>query len=275
MRQQPEGAIRVAGFSAGGIFALAAARELERRGRKVSLLCMIETPLDMLDPNCTRISILKSLINEVYDHLIAGVPRSRQPKSSDLSASILKLAQRIVHTRSESARVQQVLDFLAERGLLAAHDVDSDTRRFFAAFVRHSILIEQAKVQPVLAPVCLCRAKESGLSASPLEPKLYAHISRGRFQHEVFKGRHFELMHPPLVDALAESLGTMLHASMNGDLTFTPCGNGKQISKSEAKMQPHIPLTKNLEGLLPNSHHVNGLISTTGTPLELKSPVRS
>lgn len=273
MRQQPEGAIRVAGFSAGGIFALAAARELERRGRKVSLLCMIETPLAMLDPNCTHISILKSLITEVYDHLIAGVPRSRQPKSSDLSASILKLAQRIVHTRSESARVQQVLDFLAERGLLAANDVDSDTRRFFAAFVRHSILIEQAKVQPVLAPVCLCRAKESGLSASPLEPKLYAHITRGRFQQEVFKGRHFELMHPPLVDALAESLGTMLQASMNGNQMFPRGGNGKQIQKRESQPGPHVPVAKNLEAVLSNSHHVNGKISSIRPRLEVKSTV--
>jgi len=214
MQQQPEGAIRLAGFSAGGIFALAAARELERCARQVSLLYMIETPLAMLDPGCTHVSVLHSLITEVYDHLSSGLPRFHRLQPPDLSASILKLAQRIVRTRSESANVQHVLNWLAMQGLLAASDADSETRRFFAAFVRHSILIEQAKVQAVLAPVLLCRAKESWLSASPVDPSLSARITRGVFQQEVLEGRHFELMHPPLVNALARSMEAALANSL-------------------------------------------------------------
>lgn len=214
VEQQPEGPIRLAGFSAGGIFALAAARELEQSGRKVSLLSMIETPLAMLDPTRNRVSILKSLITEVYDHLVAGLPRSRRPQLPDLSAHILRLAQRLVRTKSESARVQIVLDWLARHGLLASRDADSDTRRFFAAFVRHSILIEKARIQPVLAPVYLCRAKESGLSASAVALRAFAHITRGGIQQEVLKGRHFELMRPPLVKALARSLEAALAGSI-------------------------------------------------------------
>ncbi|WP_348262267.1 SDR family NAD(P)-dependent oxidoreductase [Telmatobacter sp. DSM 110680] len=214
MQQQPEGAICLAGFSAGGIFALATGRELESSGRKLSLLSMIETPLAMLDPNCTRLSILRSLIVEVYDHLIAGLPASHQRQSRGLSASILKLAQRILRTRSEPARVQQILDFLVERGLLAGKDVDSEMRRFFAAFVRHSILIEQAKIQPVEAPVFLWRAQQSGLSKSTVSPRICAQITRGSFQQEFLNGRHFELMHPPLVDALAQKLHAVLAASL-------------------------------------------------------------
>jgi len=214
VRQQPDGAIRLAGFSAGGIFAHATARELERRGRAVSLLCMIETPLTMLDPACTRVSILKNLITEVYDHLSADLPRTVDLRRPDLPASILKLAQRIVRTRAETARVQHVLDWLATRGLLASGDVDTDTRRFFAAFVRHSILIEQARVPAIHAPVYLCRAKESGLSASPVDPRVSRHITRGGFQQKVLEGRHFELMNPPLVKALAQSLEAALARSL-------------------------------------------------------------
>jgi thioesterase domain-containing protein len=210
MEQQPEGDIRIAGFSAGGIFALATARELERSKRKVSLLCMIETPVAMLDRTCTRLSILKSLITEVYDHLVADLPRAHQPKPTGLAASILKLARRIVRTKSEPARVQSVLDWLALRGILASSDADSDTRKFFAAFVRHSVLIEQAKVKAVLAPVYLCRAKQSGLSSAPIHAKLAAQITRGGFQQEVLEGRHFELMLPPLVHILARSLEAAL-----------------------------------------------------------------
>jgi NADPH:quinone reductase-like Zn-dependent oxidoreductase/thioesterase domain-containing protein/acyl carrier protein len=214
VEQQPQGPIRLAGFSAGGIFALAAARELEQSGRKVSLLSMIETPLVMLDPARNRVSILTSLITEVYDHLVAGLPRSRRPQLPGLSAHILRLAQRLVRTKSESARVQIVLDWLARHGLLASGDADSDTRRFFAAFVRHSILIEKASIQPVLAPVYLCRARESGFSAAPIAPRAFAHITRGGVQQEVLKGRHFELMRPPLVKALAHSLEAALAGSI-------------------------------------------------------------
>jgi acyl transferase domain-containing protein/thioesterase domain-containing protein/acyl carrier protein len=214
MKQQPEGPIRLAGFSAGGIFALATARELEQRGQKVSLVYMIETPLAMLDPTRNRVSILKSLITEVYDHLVAGLPRSRRAQGHDLSAHVLRLAQRLVRTKSESARVQNVLDWLAERGLLASGDANSDTRRFFAAFVRHSLLIEQATIQPVLTPIHLCRAKESGLSASHVARRALGHITRGGIQQEVLKGRHFELMRPPLVKALAHSLEATLAGSL-------------------------------------------------------------
>jgi thioesterase domain-containing protein/acyl carrier protein len=214
VQQQPRGPIRLAGFSAGGIFALAAARELERSGRKVALLSMIETPLAMLDPARNRVSILKSLITEVYDHLVAGLPRSRRPQLPDLSAHILGLAQRLVRTKSEAARVQNVLDWLAQRGLLASGNTESDTRRFFAAFVRHSILIEQATVQPVVAPVYWCRAKKSGLSASSVAARAFAHITCGSIQQEILEGRHFELMRPPLVNALARSLETALACSL-------------------------------------------------------------
>jgi acyl transferase domain-containing protein/thioesterase domain-containing protein/acyl carrier protein len=214
VRQQPEGDVRLAGFSAGGIFALAAARELERRGRKVSLLCMIETPVAMLDPARTQVLVLKNLITEVYDHLSAAMPKPQQPRPSELSASIRKLAQRIMRTKSEAGYLQHVLDWLALRGLLVSSEVDPDTRRFFAAFVRHSILIEQAKIQPVLAPVCLYRAKESWLSATPVGAKLSARITRGEFQQKILEGRHFELMNSPLVNALAQSLEAALAGSL-------------------------------------------------------------
>jgi thioesterase domain-containing protein len=85
-----------------------------------------------------------------------------------------------------------------------------ETRRFFAGFVRHSVLIEQLKVQAVRAPLFLCRAKESWLSASPVDPRFSARITRGGFQQEVLDGRHFELMHPPLVNALARSIEAAL-----------------------------------------------------------------
>jgi acyl transferase domain-containing protein/thioesterase domain-containing protein/acyl carrier protein len=214
VRQQPEGDIRLAGFSAGGIFALAVARELERSGRKVSLLCMIETPVAMLDPARTQVLVLKNLITEVYHHLSAAMPKLQPPRASELSASIHKLAQRIMRTKSEAAHLQRVLDWLAMRGLLVSSEVDPDTRRFFAAFVRHSILIEQAKIQPVLAPVCLYRAKESWLSATPVSARLSARITHGDFEQKTLEGRHFELMTPPLVNAVAQSLEAALAGSL-------------------------------------------------------------
>jgi thioesterase domain-containing protein len=61
--------------------------------------------------------------------------------------------------------------------------------------------------------VRLWRARESSLTALPLAPEFCAQVTRGLFKEEVLEGQHFELMHPPLVDALAARLTEALAKS--------------------------------------------------------------
>ncbi len=67
-RRFPDGELRLAGFSVGGLFALATAAELERLGRQVSLVGLIDSPVSVLDPGTPREVILKNLIVELHDY---------------------------------------------------------------------------------------------------------------------------------------------------------------------------------------------------------------
>jgi acyl carrier protein/pimeloyl-ACP methyl ester carboxylesterase len=140
-RQEPTGALRLAGFSAGGVFALATAAELERLGRRVSLVGMIETPVAVMDPICPREVILTNLIAEVYEHLAGESSLPRRSEAVDLSDSMMKLAGSIVAEASAEARRDLVLNWLLDRGMSINLSADSGAKRFFDLFIRHAILL--------------------------------------------------------------------------------------------------------------------------------------
>jgi NADPH:quinone reductase-like Zn-dependent oxidoreductase/thioesterase domain-containing protein/acyl carrier protein len=209
-RQQPDGALRLAGFSVGGLFALAAAGELERRGRTVSLVGMIDSPLSVLEPNCPREVALNNLIVEMYDYFTGELALFQLRETGDLSGSITELAKKIILAADEAAQLKLELDWLAERGLNMDDGADSGVKTFFEVFNRHANLVRTLKLETVAAPVRLWRAGASRLTNLPTVPEIYGRITRGGFAEEILDGRHFELMHPPLVSILAAGFAAAL-----------------------------------------------------------------
>jgi acyl transferase domain-containing protein/thioesterase domain-containing protein/acyl carrier protein len=207
--RQPNGAVQIAGFSAGGLFALATARSLEQRGKRVSFVAMIETPVAMLHPDYPRELILQSLIAEVYDHL-AGEGSSSQREAGDLSGAMMELAKNTATAKDEATRLHLLMEWLARQGVDAGNGADSGMRKFFAIFIRHLHLVGAAKLEAVLAPVFLWRAGASGLTSAPIVPDILERITNGEFTEEILEGRHFELMHPPRVKELAARLADVL-----------------------------------------------------------------
>jgi NADPH:quinone reductase-like Zn-dependent oxidoreductase/thioesterase domain-containing protein/acyl carrier protein len=206
---QPDGEIRIAGFSAGGLFALATAGSLERRDRLVSFIGMIETPVSILDPEYPRELILQELVAEVFDHF-AGEMKLSQRKTSDLSGAILELSSKLATAKDEETRLDLVMDWSERLGVESATGADSAIRKFFTAFIRHLHLVEAVQLAPVLAPVYLWLAGGSGLTNAPLAPEVSRWITRGTLTEEVVDGRHFELMHPPRVKVLAARLAAAM-----------------------------------------------------------------
>jgi acyl transferase domain-containing protein/thioesterase domain-containing protein/acyl carrier protein len=209
---QPQGAIRIAGFSAGGIFALATASELERRGRTVARLLMIDAPVDILDPSVPRVTIMQSLIHEIYDYVYSNFSQSASPWIARPSPSSLDLARRILRAGTEDARLQLVMDWLAKFGLSAAGKDDPETRRFFRTFIRHAQLIESARIEPVLAPVHYWRAEHSWLTSAPITAALRSRITQNSCTEAAIEGRHFEIMDEPRVRTLAEQMNPLLES---------------------------------------------------------------
>jgi acyl transferase domain-containing protein/thioesterase domain-containing protein/acyl carrier protein len=201
--RQPIGALRLAGFSAGGIFALATASQLERLGREVSFVGMIETPISAFDPACPRELIVKNLIAEIYDHLTGELALSHECKASDLTDSMMGLAKKIVGETGEAARSGLLFDWLSEHGVTIDGAVNSNAKKFGDIFVRHAVLIDTKSLEPLSASVWLWRARASWLTGLALSQDVRARVTRGELTEELVDGRHFEVMHPPQIRTLA------------------------------------------------------------------------
>jgi acyl transferase domain-containing protein/thioesterase domain-containing protein/acyl carrier protein len=213
--RQPEGPIHIAGFSAGGLFALATAGHLERGGRGVARLIMIESPVTMLDPTESRLSIMENLIHEVYDYVSAALLPSHKARNGRSAPSPLQLAHRILRATSEDAQLHLVMDWLGRLGLSAADSHDEETRRFFRAFIRHAQIIENAQINPISAAVHYWRAEQSWLTSASISAKLRSRITHGDFHQAIIEGRHFEIMDEPRVRVLAEQINPLMRSTPN------------------------------------------------------------
>jgi thioesterase domain-containing protein/acyl carrier protein len=209
-QQQPGGALRLAGFSVGGLFALATAGELERRGRNISLVGMIDTPMAVLDPNFPRELVLKNLIAEMYDYFTGELALFEPRTTGDLSGSMMELAEKTAAAKDETAQLRLVMDWLAERGLEVDNGEDSGVEKFFEVFNRHANLVRTVELETVAAPVRLWRAGASRLTSLPTALEICGRITRGGFTEQLLEGRHFELMHPPRVKILAARIAAAL-----------------------------------------------------------------
>jgi thioesterase domain-containing protein len=209
-QQQPDGALRLAGFSAGGLFALATAGELERRGRTVSFVGMIDTPVGVFCPDYPRELVLKNLFAEFYDHLSGepALPQRREP--GDLSDSMMELARKTATAKEEAVRLRLVMDWLVKHGVHVGNGTDSVSKKFFELFIRHANLISTGRLETVIAPVWLWRGAASFLPRLPIARETWGRITRGKFAEEILDGGHFELMHRPLVKTLAARLAGVL-----------------------------------------------------------------
>jgi acyl transferase domain-containing protein/thioesterase domain-containing protein/acyl carrier protein len=209
-QQVPDGAVRLAGFSAGGLFAVATAGELERRGREVSLVGMIDTPVAVFDAGYPRELVLKNLIAEFYDYFRGDAAGSRRRETRDLSDSMMELATETATVKEEAERVRLVMDWLAKHGVDVGNAAGSVSRKYFELFIRHANLVSTEKLEKVNAPVWFWRGAASFFPSLPMASEAYDRITSGKFSEEILDGKHFELMHPPLVKTLAARLAGAL-----------------------------------------------------------------
>lgn len=212
LQQQPEGAVQLAGFSAGGVLSLATASALEHLGRGVALVGMIETPVAVLDPDCPRELILKNLIAEVYDNLAGETVLLGRQDKGNFSEALLNLSRQLIHEADEGARIGLIVDWLATHGLAIENMGGDNLKKYLGAFIRHAHLIDIKHLHPLKAPVWMWRGESSSLTNLPLPSGLGGRITQGELVQECLEGRHFELMHPPHVGTLAAQLMVALAA---------------------------------------------------------------
>ncbi len=208
-QEHPEGALRLAGFSAGGFFALATAGALERRGRTVSFVGMIDTPA-VFGPDYPRELVLKNLFAEFYDRLRAEPALARPRDAHGLSDSMMELAKDTATAADEAVQLRLILDWLMKHGVNVENGVDLLSKRFLKLFIRHANLISTGKLEALIAPVWLWRGADSFLPTLPMTAENCRGITRGKLAEEILDGSHFDLMHAPLVATLAARLAEAL-----------------------------------------------------------------
>ena len=212
MRRFPNGELRLAGFSVGGLFALATTAELELLGRKVSLVGLIDTPMSMMDPESPRATIVKNVFLELHDYF--GGDRGSVEKNDAFTSSLTELAEKATSELDEADRLKLVLGWMAENGLNSDDVAHAGTRKVFELFNRHASLALAIQLRTVSAPVRHWRAGMSQLTHQSVAPAIQDRITRGSFAEEVLEGRHFELMSLPRVRVLAERMALALHNSL-------------------------------------------------------------
>jgi acyl transferase domain-containing protein/NADPH:quinone reductase-like Zn-dependent oxidoreductase/thioesterase domain-containing protein/NAD(P)-dependent dehydrogenase (short-subunit alcohol dehydrogenase family) len=212
---QPRGPIRIAGFSAGSIFAVATASELERRGRIVSFIGAIEAPFSALDPGCPRETVIKNMIVEIFDWMGGEKAGAQANAAKTLDWSALELARRLVAASSEDEKLSMIHDWLIAQGV----DLDgnksgpSNRQEIFRRIVRHTVLLDEVRIEAPNAPVWSWQADKSLLTVEGVSGGASQRVTRGALTHNVIGGRHFEVMTPPRVGVLAEQFAAALAQS--------------------------------------------------------------
>jgi acyl transferase domain-containing protein/thioesterase domain-containing protein/acyl carrier protein len=212
----PDGALRVAGFSLGGLLALAVAAELERSGRSVAWVGLIDAPVVVLDPGHSHAAVLRDLIVEVYEHLEAEAALTARSPVRALGQSAAALARRMLSSGSESEQVRLMIEWLTVQGLDVQRAEGPGVRRFFELFARHANMVRRWDIGPLNIPVRLWRAADSRLTRTTSDGDPIRRMTRGRCSEEVLAGRHFELLRAPWVRELALRLGTALTERIDG-----------------------------------------------------------
>jgi NADPH:quinone reductase-like Zn-dependent oxidoreductase/thioesterase domain-containing protein/acyl carrier protein len=208
--ERPNGPLHVAGFSLGGVFALATVAELERSGRSVACVGLIDAPVSVLDPAHSYVEVLRDLIIEIYEHLTAEAAPIAPLPARALARYAMELAGRTLAAGSEAEQLQAILEWLTALGLGAARMGGSGLKGLLELFTRHVNMVRGWDVGPVNAPVRMWRAGNSRLHRAVGDAELFPRITRGRCTEELLTGRHFELLRSPWVRELATRLGGAL-----------------------------------------------------------------
>jgi thioesterase domain-containing protein len=207
-RHLPQGPCRLFGFSFGGFLALATARVLEQRNRKVALVGLVDANLDWVDPDSSKEVLLRRHILEMYD-IFARDLRMLRPVDADILARQADTLAAAMLTLSGPERVQLVLDWLIEQDCLNRGLEPENIRGYISLYDHHLALLRAFRPQPVCAPVFCWQQQRT--PAAPSEPQAAWHkLTAASATVRLLAGRHYDLMFPPLVEVIADQLNVAL-----------------------------------------------------------------
>ena len=202
-RRRPEGQLHLAGFSFGGYVALAAAAVLERKGREVALVGLMDSDPTWANSSRSRTERAREFVEELVTGLGRGVGLFKGMDDQELQAAAGALVEGMMDS-PQPERVARTTAWLAEHGLDSGLAADQ-LRRAIPIMIRHIELFDNYRPSVVRAPVVSWRVPGDDNPAAA-----WSGIATGGFDEEVVDCRHFEMLVPPAVTKVAASLDAAL-----------------------------------------------------------------
>jgi thioesterase domain-containing protein/acyl carrier protein len=205
--RQPSGAYRLAGFSLGGAFALAVARELEARGASVAILAVIDSDLSLAASVARSEAYVRRHVRDMYETFSREFALVRAIGNGVLEDEAAELAARVLEAAPQ-ARPRAIVGWLTERGRLNGGISPRLVERYFELFDAHLALLEGFVPPVIQAPIFLWHRGPT--DGGPDLAAAWRDRSRSAFEARVLDGSHYDLMYPPRVAAIAADLDEAL-----------------------------------------------------------------
>jgi thioesterase domain-containing protein len=185
----------------GGLLAAHTAAHLERRGREVGFVGVIECDPGGMDDGRGRTARLTRFVCESYELI-----RRETGLLEEVDPHTLEREAREVAGRLEP---QAVADWILESGHIAAGVPRGLVTDQFRRIGRDLVLMAEdggRAGEPLLAPIGLWSAAD-GMGAGV---ELWQSRTTGECSHTVLDGEHFSVMFPPHVETLAAQMAAAL-----------------------------------------------------------------
>ncbi len=207
---------RLLGFSLGGLLALAVARALEERGKRVAFLGLIDSDFRLTDPASRTDAYVRSHIVDMYGTLARQLSAVRLLEPKELAREAASLSQRVLAAPLPE-RGRAIVEWLRARGHLAPELSPAMIDRYFSLFEAHVALVEGFVPQRIAAPLFVWERTRAEDGCA----EIWRACTSASVEHAVVAGNHYELMFPPLVEELAAGIDAALRrvGEVTGELS--------------------------------------------------------
>ncbi len=201
--RDPDGPYCLFGFSFGGTVALAIARELERAGKRVAFVGLVEA---MAVTNRTdRSQLLRRLIIETFGYLEREAGLVRSSGALDLGNEAERLVERLMPLNDMDVQIQTLVTWLQSNELLQDKVNLDEITRYLALMSRHIGMTARHAIEPVEAPVYLWEAEQGWMGLVDTADNLDL-LSRRNVVRQSAPGTHYSVMREPNVGPIARQL---------------------------------------------------------------------
>jgi enterobactin synthetase component F len=194
--RQPQGPIHLLGWSMGGVAAVAIAHELERRGRQIGFLGLVDAHL-LGEGSALANNPFVRVAPEIGD--VAG-------RLGSLSEEELRAIGQELLALAPPDRFAHAVRLARQRGLVGPEEQLSIDMRAVELGRRHAEMLAAYRLPVLDADIVYWKASES----APDAEGTWARATRGRLTELELVGNHYSVMAPPQVDALAAAVSSAL-----------------------------------------------------------------